>query len=185
MKLHNPELVSALVDGELRGLRRWLVRRHLARCAVCGAEYRHQLHVRQLLAANPITPVMNESADFFWSKVRRDIEAQAGRPYRVRIPPLSLSDWLFRHQTSLLGAAAVLAAVLGLWFAARMYRPTLQTVAERPLPATVARVTTPLPQTTATVFHREDEEVTVIWVSGLPWTADLKQMHTLFATIGS
>jgi len=32
-------LMSAYVDGELRGYRRWRVMRHLARCAVCRAAY--------------------------------------------------------------------------------------------------------------------------------------------------
>jgi anti-sigma factor RsiW len=185
MNTHNPEFVSALVDGELRGLRRWLVRRHLARCAVCAAEYRHQLHVRQLLAAHPVVPVMNESAELFWSRVLRDIQAHTGQKYRVRLPSLSLGDWLFRHQTSLVGAAAVLAAGLGLWMAVRLYPTTREATAYRRAAATVARVITPLPHTTATVFHRDEDEITVIWVAGLPWTANLKQMHTLFATTNS
>ena len=56
MKAHNPELVSALLDGELKGLRRLSVQRHVGRCAVCAAEYRNLQRIRQMLAANPATP---------------------------------------------------------------------------------------------------------------------------------
>ncbi len=34
------ELMSAYAEGELRGLRRWRVGRHLARCEICKSIYR-------------------------------------------------------------------------------------------------------------------------------------------------
>jgi anti-sigma factor RsiW len=189
MKPHNPELISALVDGELRGLRRWLVHRHVGECALCAAEYRRLVHVRQLLATNPVTPVMSDSPEFFWSKIRRDIEAQAGQTAQVPTPHLTWSDWLFRHQTSLVGATAAVVAVIGLTVAVRTYRPAGGDLAQPIRPqgpaATVAQLTTTLPDTVATAFDEADEEVTVIWVSGLPWTQNLTEMHTLFATIDS
>src|SRR5438128_2176149 len=76
MRVHNPELISAQLDGELRGVRRWLVQRHLRRCAICAAEYQRVQRVRGLLAANPVTPPMSDSPEFFWSKVKREIETR-------------------------------------------------------------------------------------------------------------
>ena len=66
MKLHNPKLVGALLDGELKGLQRLLMQRHVNRCAVCAAEHRLQRHVRAMLTANPPgIPPMSDSPDFF------------------------------------------------------------------------------------------------------------------------
>ena len=79
MKLHNPEWVSALLDGELKGLRGWLVKRHVSRCALCAGEYRRGHHLRAMLAANPASPTMSDSPDFFWSKVKREIHAREGQ----------------------------------------------------------------------------------------------------------
>src|SRR5882724_12814438 len=98
MRAHQSELISALLDGELKGLRRWLVQRHVSRCAECTAEYRHLSRVRQTLAANPVVPDMSDSADFFWSKVKREIQAQEGKTATVPVPQLSLTDWLSQHR---------------------------------------------------------------------------------------
>lgn len=176
MKPHNPELINALLDGELKGLRRWLVQRHVGQCALCAVEYRRLRHVQQLLAANPVLPRMSDSPDFFWSKVKRDIQAEAGRTETIPAPRLSLADWLGQHQAAFASAATAVVVVIGI---------ALTTQAGKVPPATVERVATALPNTTATTFEAKEAEVTVIWVSGLPWTKDMTEMQTLYATIDS
>ncbi|MCG3147791.1 MAG: hypothetical protein PCFJNLEI_01232 [Verrucomicrobiae bacterium] len=176
MKPHNPELISALLDGELTGLRRWMVQRHVGRCAVCAAEYRHLHHVRQLLAANPVVPPMSDSPEFFWSKIKRDIQAQAGQTEVIRVPQLSLADWFSQHRYALASATASVVVLLGILLTLTPKRAPL---------ATVERVATALPDTTATAFESPEAEATVIWVSGLPWTENMTEMQTLFATLDS
>jgi hypothetical protein len=49
--------------------------------------------------------------------------------------------------------------------------------------AQVEQLKTLIPHTTATAFDSEDAGVTVIWVSGLPWTPDMNEMKTEFANL--
>jgi anti-sigma factor RsiW len=175
MKRHNTEWISALVDGELHGLRRWWVERHLRRCLVCEAAYRHVRHVRQMLAANPSTEAMTDAAEFFWSKVKREIERRGAEQVRVPVPSLRLADWIGWHAPALATAAAgviALAVITGVFFARGGVLPTM-----------VMRADTAIPDTVATAIQGEDADVTVIWVSGLPWTPDMTKMKTVFASL--
>jgi anti-sigma factor RsiW len=186
MKLHNPELVSALLDGELKGLRGWLVKRHVSRCALCAGEYRRGHHLRAMLAANPATPAMSDSPDFFWSKVSREIHAREGQTTEVPMPTLSLSDWLGQHQFALASVVGALVVVVGLMIALRSAHapsPTpMVAIIEAPV-ATVEHASTFIPDTVATSFDAKDAEPAVIWVSGLPWAQDMTEMKTQFAQL--
>jgi hypothetical protein len=186
MKPHNSELISALLDGELKGLRRWLVQRHVGRCATCAVEYRHLRHVRQMLAANPVIPSMSDSPEFFWSKVKRDIQTQAGRTESIPTPQLGWLDWLGQHRYAFASVGAVIVVTIGVVLALNAHGPTPDPVtnlaANAPL-ATVERVETDLPNASATAFEAKDAGATVIWVTGLPWTKDMTEMQTLYATL--
>lgn len=186
MKTHNSDLISALVDGELKGLRRWLVQRHLCRCTLCAAEYRHMHHVREMLAANPPVTPMSDSADFFWSKVKREIQAREGQTADVPAPRLSLSDWLGQHRFALASAVTALVAVVGLGIALRAPRNSSSPVVIiQPPVATIEHASTLIPNTVATPIAAKDAEAAVIWVSGLPWTHDMDDMKTQFAQLDS
>jgi anti-sigma factor RsiW len=184
MKAHHSELISALVDGELRGLRRWLIRRHVSRCAPCAAEYRYLVHVRQMLAANPVTPPMSDSPEFFWSKVKREIEAREGQAADAPMPALGLSDWLGQHRFAFASAVGALVVVVGLVLALQR-RPQTDspTVIVRPAVTTVEHAATLIPNTVATTLEATDGEPAVIWVSGLPWSPDMTELKTYFAQL--
>ncbi len=184
MKAHHSEWISALVDGELKGLRRWLIRRHVSRCAPCAAEYRHLVHVRQMLAANPVTPPMSDSPEFFWSKVKREIQAREGQTADVPMPAPSVSDWLGQHRFAFASAVAALVAIVGLVFVLRSARQPAQTLAIVPtVVTTVEHTATLIPNTVATPLEATDDQPAVIWVTGLPWTPDLNEMKTVFAQL--
>jgi anti-sigma factor RsiW len=186
MKAHNPELISALVDGELTGFRRWLTQRHLNRCALCAAEYRHLVHVRQMLAANPAISPMSDSPEFFWSKVKREIRAREGQTAHIPMPTLSLSDWLGQHRYAFAAVVTALVVVVGLTFAARAPRPAPAPVVIIQIPVTtVEHASTLIPNTVATAIETKDAEPAVIWVSGLPWTPDMNELKTQFAQLDS
>jgi len=183
---HNTESVSGLLDGELKGLRLWLAKRHISACPVCALEYRHQQHVRRLLQANPPTATMSDSAEFFWSKVKSDIQRRGEESVEVPLPRLALADWLEQHQFAMATAAALIIAVCGaVWFMQTIRRAPAVTasVATPPGFAQIEQLKTPVPHSAATTFDSEDAGVTVIWVTGLPWTPDMNEMKTQFANL--
>ena len=207
MRRHNTTLVTGLVDGQLKGLRLWLAKRHLNNCPVCALEYRHQQHVRSLLQANPPSVAMSDSAEFFWSKVKKEIQRRDEESVEVPLPRLAPTNWLRRHQFAMATATALIIAVGGVvWFmqtthrapevAASVPAPATphapEVVVSVPIPSTpatppdfaeVEQVNTPVPRSTATAFDSQEAGVTVIWVSGLPWTPDMNGMKTEFANL--
>ena len=186
MSRHQTEAITGVLDGELRGIRRWLVMRHVRACPLCATEYRRQRHVRRMLQANPPTVQMGDSPEFFWSKVKLEIERRGEEHVRVPVPQLALPDWVLRHQfTVATAAAAVVATVSVIWLMQTPTRPLANTV-PAPMPASFAQVEqlkTAIPNTTATAFESQDAQVTVIWVSGLPWAPDMNEMKTEFANL--
>jgi anti-sigma factor RsiW len=174
MKQHNTEKISALADGELKGLSRWLTQRHLRHCPQCAAEYRRVERVRESLAACPPVIEMSDSADFFWSKIRREIEAHEQETISIPMPRLSFGDWLLVHRGAL--ATATSGLMLALATGLMLQFPG----AAGPGAVMVERVDTVIPNTVATPLKGADSDVAVIWVSGLEWTPDLDQMKECF-----
>ena len=218
---HNTESVTGLLDGELKGLRLWLAKRHVGACPVCAAEYRQQQHVRRLMQANPPAAAMGDSAKFFWSKVKSEIQRRGEESVEAPLPRLALADWLRQHQFAMATAAAlVITAGSAVWFMQMVHRSPVVTAsspavttslptetaslpvvttsspavtaslpAETPSVATpaafaeVEQLKTPVPNSAATAFDSDDAGVTVIWVTGLPWTSDMTEMKTQFANL--
>ncbi len=175
MSDHNTESVTGLLDGELKGQRLWLAKRHVGSCPICAAEYRQQQRMRRLLQENPPTIAMSDSADFFWSKVKSEIQRRGNQPVGAPLPKLTLADWLKRHQFALSSVAALVVAVSGVVW---VLQPGIR------VPTGLARVEqllTPVPHSAATKFDSEEDGVTVIWTTGLPWTQDMNEMKTAFA----
>ncbi|HUI07702.1 MAG TPA: hypothetical protein VL486_11935 [Verrucomicrobiae bacterium] len=189
MSRHQTEALSGLLDGELRGIRRWLVVRHVRACPVCASEYRRQRHVRRMLQANPPAVQMSDSPEFFWSKVKREIKRRGEEPVHLPVPKLGVPDWLLRHQfTVATTTVAVIAAVSVIWLVQMPGRSPVPhgVPATRPARfAEVEKLKTAIPNTTATAFESQDAQVTVIWVSGLPWTPNMNAMKTEFANLDS
>jgi hypothetical protein len=178
MKKHQIEFVSALLDGQLTGLRRWLVQRHVSRCVVCGTEYRQQQRVRKMLADNPPTAQMSDSAEFFWARVKRGIETAGQQTIEVPTPRLSFADWIQQHHSAVASATAAVVVLVGgvLWV----------TEPDSPVAlAMVEDVTTTLPDTAATAYTTSDTGTSVIWVSGLPWAEDLSEVQDVLESEGT
>ena len=152
MKMHNPELINALVDGELKGVRRLLVERHLRGCALCAAEYRHLHHVREMLAANPPNAEMSDSPEFFWSKVEREIqrlEDPVQKPAR--------ESYLAMVRRFLVPASAVAAVVIAGLMLNRSAGPSGLTVA--------AEIETALADAGAFTYRDYSAGTTLVWLS--------------------
>jgi anti-sigma factor RsiW len=186
MKAHHSEWISGLVDGELTGWQRWRVQRHVSRCAPCAAEYRHLVHVRKMLAQNPVTAPMSDSPEFFWSKVKREIQAREGQSAAVSRPVSSLSAWLGQHRYAFVAVVTTLVVAVGAGIARRAPRQTSAPGPIVPTPvATVEHASTLIPNTVATSIQSESSDSAVIWVSGLPWTPDMNELKTQFAQLDS
>jgi hypothetical protein len=186
MSHHNTDRVSGLLDGQLTGIRLCLAKRHVSVCPVCASEYRHQQHVRRMLHANPLAAGMSDSPEFFWSKVKAEIQRRGGEQVEAPTPKLAFADWLEQHQLAVVSAAASLIAVFGvLSFALAFHgtHPVLTSASTSIGVAEVGQLKTPIPHTVATAFDSKDADVTVIWVTGLPWTPDMNEMKTEFANL--
>jgi anti-sigma factor RsiW len=189
---HNTEAVTGLLDGELKGTRLRLAKRHINTCPVCALEYRHQVHVRRMLQANPPATVMGDSPEFFWSKVKSEIQRRGKESFEIPLPRLALSDWLRQYQFAMATAVAlVIAAGSAVWLMQTVRRaPGVTASATMAAPASVPasfaqieQLKTPVPHSAATTFDTEDDDATVIWVTGLPWTPDMNEMKTQFANL--
>jgi hypothetical protein len=186
MSDHNTEAVTELLDGELKGIRRWLAQRHVNACPLCTAEYRQQQRVRELLRTNPPVATMSDSPEFFWSKVKAEIQRRGDERIEVPVPGLTFADWVRQHQLVAATAAVFVVAMLTVpWFLAVVPNKAVMTASIPPMPdsAKVEQLETPIPHTVATAFDSEDADVTVIWVTGLPWTPDMNEMKTQFANL--
>ena len=184
MSHHNTEAVTGLLDGQLKGVRLWLVKRHVSTCPVCAAEYRHQQHVRRMLQANPPVAAMSDPPEFFWSKVKAEIQRRGGERVEAPMPKLAWSVWLAQHPLVITTAVLVLVAAFGMLVQTFRRTPSVRfSVSKHPSFAEVEELKTAIPNTAATMFDSEDAGVTVIWVSGLPWTRDMNEMKTEFANL--
>lgn len=186
MSRHHTDMVSGLLDRQLTGIRLWLAKRHVSVCPLCASEYRHQRHVRRMLRANPPTAAMSDSPEFFWSKVKAEIQRRGAERVEAPRPKLVFTDWLEQHQFAIASAAVSLLAAFGILSFVLASHGTHRVLTTAPRPIDFARIEqlkTPIPHTAATAFDSEDAGVTVIWVSGLPWTPDMNEMKTEFANL--
>jgi anti-sigma factor RsiW len=180
MNRHQIETISGLLDGELQGVRRWMAVRHIRACPICAVEYRRQRHVRRMLQANPPAVQMSDSADFFWSKVKAEIKGRSAQ--QSRSGPLAI--WLWRHPFALAtGAMAAVAFLCIFWLNRTLTRPASPVPSAPASLAKIERLRTAIPNTAATPVPTDDSQVTVIWVSGLPWTPNMNEMKTEFANL--
>lgn len=184
MSRHETQTISGLLDGELKGIRRWLVERHVRACPICAVEYRRQRHVRRMLQAHPSPVEMSDSAEFFWSKVKAEIKHRGEKRVRSPMARLVLPDWLRQYQFAVATAATfVVAAVCVFSLTRAPVGPTHIASTATAGPAGVERLKTTIPNTVATAFQTDDSQDTVIWVSGLPWTPNMNEMKTEFANL--
>ena len=180
MSRHQTERISGLLDGELKGLRRWAAERHVRACPVCAVEYRRQRTVRRMLHNNPTTARMSDSPEFFWSKVKSEIR---NRSEESDAPSTGwVVHWLATH-SMLATTTAVAIAIVCILCLRTSSRPSAPSTRMQASFARVERLKTAIPNTAATSLQPDDSQVTVIWVSGLPWAPNMNEMKTEFANL--
>jgi anti-sigma factor RsiW len=113
MSNHDSELkLQAYLDGELTPAEAAEVRERLAKDADGLALLEELRNTKLALAGNEATLTLPESREFFWSKVRREIERQ-DKPAVPAVVKVSWAAWMRHHLVSV-GGAALLTCVLGL-----------------------------------------------------------------------
>jgi anti-sigma factor RsiW len=152
--------LQAHLDGELApGEAREMVSL-LQRDAEARGLFDELQSTRRLLAANEPEIKMPESREFYWSKIRRELERldrePEARPRRV----WGLPQWL----RLALPAGAVLGAVL-VFAAVMLHRSAFAPGPGSPLFAVGDEIETPLEEMNSFTFRSESARMTVVWVS--------------------
>ncbi len=150
----NTELkIQALLDGELDPPERESVEALLQNDPVARASHDAQRATRELLRGAEPEHRLPESADFHWSKIRRQIESSSPEQATPAPRPVSRpSLWL---RLAVPGFAALVVALV-------LARPPWQTrikAAYHP-----HEVESPLQEMNAITFHSESANMTVVWV---------------------
>ena len=122
MNLKQQLEIQALVDGELAGSDKARVRTMVEQDRPARALFEELSLVKGALVDGEATLVMPEPPDFYFSQIRRRIEAENGHaPAVVASGYRSVWSWLSGHSGTVAGTAAVV-AVLAL-FGPAYFRP--------------------------------------------------------------
>lgn len=145
---HELELkVQAWLDGELPDAEARRIGEWVARDAEASALAAELGCMRQAIASHQAAVTLGESREFYWSKIARQIEREAGRQHA---PALSWSARWRRFSAALAGMAA-LACVL--FMAVRQFAsPTFDEIS-----ATGEGME-------AVTFHDQSAQMTVVWL---------------------
>ena len=160
--------MQALVDDELNGWSGWRLRRHLVRCESCTQDLATIVRLRKNLAAHRVTIVADVAGEageklFFWSQVRRRLNAEASdspsHPAATETP----SPWFGRAGfvvTTTLAMTLLLIATLR-W----QGRPGDEM---RMVQTEIGDVETPFSNTHHMTYISAESGNTFIWIYGLP-----------------
>jgi len=151
---HETELkLQAYLDGELPAGEAKAITDLLERDASAQRTYQELRSTRSLLAGNEVERKLPESPEFYWSKIRRQIEQLESQAEQMSEP--APARWWPRFLAPA-GALAALAVFVGV---------VLRTP-EEPLLALddSHEIETPLEETSSFSFRSEAAAMTVVWV---------------------
>jgi anti-sigma factor RsiW len=113
---------------------------------------------RELLVPNEPEIKIEESRDFYWSKIQRQVESAQREPAPQPVRPL----WI-RLLAPLAGTAALFALLLSVMNpATRVVDTSTETLASRPIHGEVEDLA---PDVSSVTFRSEQDGVTVVWLS--------------------
>ncbi len=144
--------LQAHLDGELAPDEAREVVARLQRDVEARALFDKLKGARRLLAAHEPGLQVPESREFYWSRIRREIERVEREPEPRPHPAWHVGRWL---RLALPAAAALLFAALLLH----------RSVASAPLFAVGDEIETPLEERDSFTFRSESAHMTVVWVS--------------------
>ena len=149
--------IQGLVDRELSGWREWRLRRHLAHCDACLRTLAESSAAHQKLVAvrDDVARALDAGmeSDFFWSQVRRRLNA-AG----VSASPRWVPTWSMAAAT---GVAVLVVSLVTMWQNDRALSEPRGTTE-------VGNIQTPLSNTSHMTFISGESGTTFIIISGLP-----------------
>jgi anti-sigma factor RsiW len=115
---------------------------------------------RQILRDNEPEPKLDQSREFYWSKIQRQIESAERKP-----APRQASPFWIRLLAPVLGTAALFALLLTVLNPGTTVRTSLsaaEAVASRPLHGEVEDLA---PDVSSVTFRSEEAGVTVVWLT--------------------
>ncbi len=148
--------LQAHLDGELPPAEARDVVALLERDSEARALFDELKGTRRVLAAHEPEPQLPESREFYWSKIRREIERVEREPEPRPRRAWSVGPWL---RLALPAAAALMFAALLLQRSAFAPGPSA------PLFAVGDEIETPLEERDSFTFRSESAHLTVVWVS--------------------
>ena len=149
-------ILQAHLDGELAPDDAREVVSLLQRDTEVRALFDELKSTRRLLAANEPEISLPESREFYWSKIRRELERLDREP-----PVRPLQAWgILRWLRLALPACAVLVLV-----AVMLHRSAFAPGPGSPLFAVGDEIETPLEELNSFTFRSESARLTVVWVS--------------------
>ncbi len=154
---HETELqLQAYLDGELSAGEARAVAEFLERDAGAQALYRELTTAKALLAKNELERKLSDSREFYWSKIRRQIEREESSPAKASKEP-ALARWWSRFLAPA-GVLAGLAILLVVVLQSPEGGKTLLALDDS------HEIETPLEETSSFSFRSEAAAMTVVWV---------------------
>jgi anti-sigma factor RsiW len=145
--------LQAFLDGELPQGETAEVAKLLSRDDAAVRLHNELRNTRQAVAASQSIVLLPESREFFWSKVRREIERLDSTATKA---PALKGSWLLAWRRLLIPAGAVAALVI----------VTLVTLGPQPFaPAIVADSESSYDDSGAFTYHDADNHATLVWLS--------------------
>lgn len=151
--------VQSYLDNELSAGEARQVASLLSSDAQAKELYENLRLTRELIVANEPEVKLEESRDFYWSKIKRQIEQAEREP-----APRHTTPWWIRAMAPLAGTAALFALLISIMNPKTEMTPrsTNQTVSNVPLHGEVEDL---VPEMTSVTFRSEQNGVTVVWLS--------------------
>jgi len=151
---HETELkLQAYLDGELVPGEAGAIAECLTRDAEARALFEELKATRTLLGGNELEIKLPESREFFWSKVRRQIEREEQKPAAAQERASTAARWI----RFLAPAGALAALALFVVVSLRNSEPLLALDDSH-------EIETPLEETSSFSFRSEAAAMTVVWV---------------------
>jgi anti-sigma factor RsiW len=154
--------VQAYLDNELTPGEARRIATLLSTDQVARDLYTELKETKEIVGKNEPAPRLQESRDFYWSKIQRELE----KAERVELPAAATTPWWGRLLVPVAGAVALFAILLSVSDPGNVSPPTMtasQSPSDSGLPIHRGEIVSP--GMSAITFRSEAEGITVVWVS--------------------
>ena len=148
MNADNQLKLQAYLDGELPEGEARQIAELMAQDGEARALFGELQNTKNALAGNEAEFKLPEAREFYWSKIRRQIERETA-PAAERAPQSFFSHW-WRYATPLAGLAAMIAVL---------------TISGRQIPGIISGEVETSDEMTAFTFRSQSDPMTMVWLA--------------------